>query len=176
MTDHSTSNGEAEQLDIAIIGAGFVGLALTWLLIDSYGIPPEKIALFEKRRQRWVGPRAAGTGDDSIRFLRTTFGPGKTDAALQTLLKPGFSWTWRNSAGEVLYNADWNKTGPSGFDVIVGMHQPDIEEIAEELIRSRGVSIIRFDHGALATIRLSSSMLISSQTCKSSSKTTRAST
>jgi 2-polyprenyl-6-methoxyphenol hydroxylase-like FAD-dependent oxidoreductase len=124
----------------------FAGLALTWLLIDAYGIPPSRVALLEKRRQRWVGPRAAGTGDDSVRFLRSCFGAHAVDGALQKLLKPGFSWTWRDRAGDVLYTADWHKTGPSGFDIIAGMHQPDLEALAEERLRAAGADVLRFDH------------------------------
>jgi len=107
------------EFDVAIVGAGPVGLTLAGLL----GRRGHRVVVLERWPRPYPRPRAVHFDDETARVLAEA-GVGE---AIRTLGEQAAIYEWRNAAGQCLLKFDWSGAGPSGWPVATMFHQPDLE-------------------------------------------------
>lgn len=115
----SEQRSSAPEYDVAIVGAGPVGLTLANLL----GRHGHRVVVLERWPQPYPRPRAVHFDDETARVL-TEAGVGE---AIRTIGEPATTYEWRNAAGQRLLQFDWSGIGPAGWPVATMFHQPDLE-------------------------------------------------
>lgn len=125
------------RADVAIIGAGPVGLTLANLL----GRRGVSVRIFESRPAPYPLPRAVHFDGEAMRLFQAAGLAG--DIAPATMVGRGM--LFKNAAGDVL--VDWSREqaiGPMGWHESYRFHQPDLEAIlADGLARFPHVSLVR---------------------------------
>ncbi|MCP3729999.1 bifunctional 3-(3-hydroxy-phenyl)propionate/3-hydroxycinnamic acid hydroxylase [Sphingomonas sp. MG17] len=128
------------MIDVAIIGAGPVGL-FTALLLQQRGV---SVALYERWPTFYPLPRACGVDHEIVRQLQ---GAGLAEAMeplLDPVIGPDKTYEFFDAKGETILQIDWNRPGLSGFAQMNMFYQPDLERmLAEQLEASPLVSIHR---------------------------------
>ncbi len=107
--------------DVAIIGAGPVGLTLANLL----GVRGLSVRVIEKRAQPYDLPRAIHFDGEAMRVFQAT---GLADQVLAHT-HVGVGMLFKNAADEVLI--DWSRAqdiGPMGWHESYRFHQPGLED------------------------------------------------
>ncbi|HLH99727.1 MAG TPA: bifunctional 3-(3-hydroxy-phenyl)propionate/3-hydroxycinnamic acid hydroxylase [Acidimicrobiales bacterium] len=113
--------------DVAIVGAGPVGLVLAVLL----GRRGRRVEVLERRGEPWARPRAVHFDHEAARILQSA---GVMDE-LAAATEPMDAYEWRNAAGEVLLRLDGGD-GPalSGWPASLMFHQPELERLLEAAV------------------------------------------
>lgn len=128
------------MLDVAIIGAGPVGLFAALLLARS-GLSVE---VFERWPTFYPLPRACGIDHEVIRLLQ---GAGLAEAVeplLDPVIGPEKTYEFLDKNGETLLQIDWNRPGLSGWAQMNLFYQPHLEMMfVQELEKLENVKITR---------------------------------
>jgi 2-polyprenyl-6-methoxyphenol hydroxylase-like FAD-dependent oxidoreductase len=115
-----------ERCDVAVVGAGPVGL-LTAVLLGQAG---HDVVLLERRERPYGLPRAVHYDDEAARVLAAA---GLADA-LAPLVEPAGVYEWRNAAGDTLLAFDRSQRGPSGWPEGTLFSQPDLERVLTDRV------------------------------------------
>jgi len=124
------------QVDVAVIGAGPVGLLLALLL----GRRGWRVEVMERQATAYGRPRAVHLDHEAVRILQKA--GIMDDLAPQTEVMD--SYLWRNAAGTTLLWLDGAPEVPtvSGWPASTMFHQPDLERLlAEAVSRQPGVRV-----------------------------------
>lgn len=128
--------------DIAVIGAGPVGLTLAHLL----GARGLRVHLLEKQPSPYLLPRAVHLDAEAMRIFQSA---GLAAAILpQTHVNPGM--LFKDAEGRVL--VDWSRDpllGPLGWHESYRCHQPGIEAVLRDTLPRRPT--VRLDMGRAVT-------------------------
>jgi 2-polyprenyl-6-methoxyphenol hydroxylase-like FAD-dependent oxidoreductase len=125
-----------ESADVAVIGAGPVGLLVALLL----GRPGWRVEVLERQATAYGRPRAVHLDHEAARILQNA--GIMADLAPQTEVMD--SYLWRNAAGTALLWLDGAPAVPtvSGWPASSMFHQPDLERLlAEAVSREPGVRV-----------------------------------
>jgi 2-polyprenyl-6-methoxyphenol hydroxylase-like FAD-dependent oxidoreductase len=121
--------------DVAVIGAGPVGLALAILLAQS-GC---SVIVLERWPAPYPLPRAVHFDHETGRILQSC-GIG---AALREISQPADLYEWRNAAGTTLLRFGRSGPGASGWPDSSMFAQPDLEALLDRRARQLGIDIRR---------------------------------
>ena len=111
----------ADNTDIAIIGAGPVGLLLAILL----GQQGRDVTLIERWTDTYDRPRAVTMDHEVARILATLGIDANDDPAIDYHDE---LYYWKNADLEDLQIVDWKSISPSGWRVTYWFNQPELEE------------------------------------------------
>ena len=129
----------APDCDVAIVGAGPVGLALAILL----GQRGRRVRVFERWPAPYPLPRAVHFDHEVARILQ---GAGVA-AALAGRTEPASVYEWRNAAGDVLLRIGRDAGHSlSGWPESNMFHQPELEQILAE--RAAALPSVRVERGS----------------------------
>jgi len=131
-----TTAAPPPQVDVAVIGAGPVGLLLALLL----GRRGWQVEVLERQATGYGRPRAVHLDHEAVRILQNA--GIMDDLAPQTEVMD--SYLWRNAAGTALLWLDGAPEVPtvSGWPASTMFHQPDLERLlAEAVSRQPGVRV-----------------------------------
>jgi resorcinol 4-hydroxylase (NADPH) len=131
-----TTTPPAAQADVAVIGAGPVGLLVALLL----GRRGWQVEVLERQATAYGRPRAVHLDHEAARILQNA--GIMDDLTPQTEVMD--SYLWRNSAGTALLWLDGAPESPtvSGWPASSMFHQPDLERLLAEAVgRQPGVRV-----------------------------------
>ncbi|GAA3528125.1 bifunctional 3-(3-hydroxy-phenyl)propionate/3-hydroxycinnamic acid hydroxylase [Amycolatopsis ultiminotia] len=144
MTGQEPDDGSApgvDVADVAVVGAGPVGLTLAALL----GQAGRSVVVLERYPGLYGLPRAASFDGEILRLLAEL-------GALEELwptLHVHTSYDWSNAAGEILLSMQSRLVGDSGWPDMVTFHQPDFERALHA--RCASLPTVEVRHGATVT-------------------------
>lgn len=128
------------MLDVAIVGAGPVGL-FTALLLARSGL---QVEVFERWPTFYPLPRACGIDHEVIRLLQGADLAEALEPLLDPVIGPEKTYEFLDSSGETLLQIDWNRPGLSGWAQMNLFYQPDLERMfVEQLEGLENVKITR---------------------------------
>ncbi|MDJ0992770.1 MAG: bifunctional 3-(3-hydroxy-phenyl)propionate/3-hydroxycinnamic acid hydroxylase [Dinoroseobacter sp.] len=110
----------ARTTDVAIVGAGPVGILLAILL----GQEGKKVVLVERWPEIYDRPRAVTMDHEVARILAALGIDCDTDPAFENHKE---LYYWKNAALENLQIVDWESLSPSGWHVTYWFNQPELE-------------------------------------------------
>lgn len=118
--------------DVLIAGAGPVGQVLA-LLLAQQGL---RVSIVERWAQPYPLPRAVAIAHDTLRVLHQ-LGLGEE---LSPLLEPwgqdGQRFSFADSSGETLAESGYPLESDSGFALMSGFSQPDLEQLLEGRVQA----------------------------------------
>src|SRR5262245_61063534 len=117
-----------ERYDVAIVGAGPVGLTLAILL----GRRGRRVGVFEKQPAPYPLPRAVHLDHEVARILQAA---GLGDE-LPALTEPADTYEWRNAAGDILLVISSRGLGVSGWPEANMFAQPELERALDRRVRA----------------------------------------
>ena len=117
-----------QNFDVIISGFGPVGSIMAILLAKE----GHKVAIFERWEERYSLPRAVCIDHEMIRMLRT-LGLGEK---LNNVTHAGGSYNWLNADWKPLVEIDWGAPTISQESNVNFVHQPSLEKILEEKVRT----------------------------------------
>jgi len=128
------------QVDVAVIGAGPVGLLLALLL----GRQGWQVEVLERQATAYGRPRAVHLDHEAVRILQNA--GVMDDLAPQTEVMD--SYLWRNAAGTTLLWLDGAPAVPtvSGWPASTMFHQPDLERLLAEAVSGQPGVRVRMGH------------------------------
>lgn len=131
------SAGDAETVDVAIVGAGPTGLVLAILLAQR----GHQVVVIERFEQPYPLPRAVHFDHEVARILQSV---GVADD-LEGFTEPAPIYEWRNAEGEILLRFGREReAGLSGWPDSNMTHQPRLEAALERRARAfAAVAILR---------------------------------
>ena len=113
---------EAPGFDVAVVGAGPVGLTAALLLAKAGW----KVACLERFAEPYGRPRAVGVDFEACRVLQAA---GVIDDILAVSDDGIGTYEWHNVRGEKLLVIPFSGTGPSGWPEHLNFSQPQVEAI-----------------------------------------------
>jgi 2-polyprenyl-6-methoxyphenol hydroxylase-like FAD-dependent oxidoreductase len=129
MTDNTI---ERHDCDVMIAGAGPVGQVLA-LLLAQQGL---NVSIVERWAQPYPLPRAVAIAHDVLRVLRQL----DLGEELTPLLEPwgheGQHFSFADSSGETLAESGYPLESDSGFPLMSGFSQPDLEQLLEGRVQA----------------------------------------
>lgn len=111
--------------DVAIIGAGPVGLLCALLL----GQRDVSVEVFERWPTFYPLPRACTIDHEAIRILQDAGLGDEFRPLIDPVIGPDRPYRFLDAAGETLLQIDWNRPGASGWAQANGFFQPDLERM-----------------------------------------------
>jgi 2-polyprenyl-6-methoxyphenol hydroxylase-like FAD-dependent oxidoreductase len=126
--------------DVAVVGAGPVGMLLALLL----GRRGWRVEVLERQATAFGGPRAVHLDHEAARVLQ---GAGVMDL-LAPLTQVMDSYQWRNAAGDTLLWLDGAPDVPtvSGWPASSMFFQPDLERLLADAVRGQPTIRVRPGH------------------------------
>ncbi|RZG45321.1 bifunctional 3-(3-hydroxy-phenyl)propionate/3-hydroxycinnamic acid hydroxylase [Acinetobacter wuhouensis] len=116
------------NFDVIISGFGPVGSVLAIFLARQ----GHKVAIFERWTERYPLPRAVCIDHEMLRMLRTL----NLDHKLNDIIHAGGTYDWVNSNWQPLVKVDWGAATISQESNVNFVHQPSLEKILEEEIKT----------------------------------------
>ncbi|WP_055698544.1 bifunctional 3-(3-hydroxy-phenyl)propionate/3-hydroxycinnamic acid hydroxylase [Streptomyces silaceus] len=135
-TEKQAANKTSPRVDVAVIGAGPVGMTLAALL----GRAGRSVVVCERYPAPYGLPRAASFDGEVMRAFQ---GLGLADE-LAPLLQEREAYEWRNGEGELLIRQEFRSVGTNGWADLYMFHQPDLEKALHSLCASLPNVDIRF--------------------------------
>jgi 2-polyprenyl-6-methoxyphenol hydroxylase-like FAD-dependent oxidoreductase len=134
------TGGPPPRVDCVVVGGGPVGL-LTAVFLGRAGL---RVAVVERRPQRYPLPRACTIDHEAIRILQAAGLMAEHAGLFEPSRGERGGYEFRNGAGELLQAIDWNRPAESGWANTNGFHQPALEAALEGLAATTpGVSVHR---------------------------------
>lgn len=130
-----TGSDPEVDVDVAIVGAGPVGLALAVLLAQS----GRSVVVLERFPEPYRLPRAVHFDDEVGRLLQSC-GIGDQVRAVS---EPAEVYEWRNGVGTTLLRFGRIGTGPSGWPFSSMFCQPELEATLEARAEELGIEVRR---------------------------------
>src|SRR5712671_5620383 len=143
------------DFDVLQIGYGPVGQTFAALA----GKSGCRIGVYERYPTLYGLPRAGHIDHEIMRILQSI---GCATTVERSALRSN-KYEWRNSAGQVLLDFEWNADGISGWASDYLIFQPDLEDALDDIVKStptvsvnlgwEAVGIIQFPDHVQLTVR-----------------------
>lgn len=117
-----------QNFDVIISGFGPVGSVLAIFLARK----GHKVAIFERWTERYPLPRAVCIDHEMLRMLRTL----NLDNKLNDIIHAGGTYDWVNANWQPLVKVDWGAATISQESNVNFVHQPSLEKILEDEIKT----------------------------------------
>jgi len=117
--------------DVMIAGAGPVGQVLA-LLLAQQGL---RVSVVERWAQPYPLPRAVAIAHDALRVLRQLGLGEELSGMLEPWGQDGHTFSFADESGQTLAEASYPQDSDSGFPLMSGFSQPDLEQVLERRVR-----------------------------------------
>lgn len=137
MTDGSCA-ALPHAAEVLIVGMGPVGK----LLAIQLGRQGHTVVVADRNSANYPLPRAVTHCSDVARILQSVgLGPDRIPHITEPF---DGMYSWRNGAGELLFDVDWGGRGESGWHNTYFFHQPDLERAFDDILADLpSVTILR---------------------------------
>lgn len=133
----------AEIHDVAVVGAGPVGLALARFL----GLAGHDVEVLERWPEPYPLPRAVHFDDEIGRLFQSADLASEVKAISERVPD---QYEWRNAAGEALLKIDWSLDGQCGWPIANFFSQPELEHVLATAVEAmptvrlrRGLEVVQ---------------------------------
>jgi 2-polyprenyl-6-methoxyphenol hydroxylase-like FAD-dependent oxidoreductase len=123
---------ERDDRDVLIAGAGPVGQVLA-LLLAQQGL---QVSIVERWAQPYPLPRAVAIAHDVLRVLRQLGLGDELSPLLEPWGQDGQRFGFADSSGETLAESGYPLESDSGFALMSGFSQPDLEQLLEKRVQA----------------------------------------
>jgi 2-polyprenyl-6-methoxyphenol hydroxylase-like FAD-dependent oxidoreductase len=123
---------ERHDCDVVIAGAGPVGQVLA-LLLAQQGL---HVSIVERWAQPYPLPRAVAIAHDVLRVLRQLDLGEDLSVLLEPWGREGQTFSFADSSGEPLAESGYPLESDSGFAMMSGFSQPDLEQLLEGRVQA----------------------------------------
>ena len=120
------------MIDVAIVGAGPVGLFAA-LLLEQRGLT---VALYERWPTFYPRPRACGVDHEIVRQLQDAGLAEEMEPLLDPVIGPDKTYEFFDAKGETILQIDWNRPGVSGWAQMNMFYQPDLEKMLDRQLEA----------------------------------------
>jgi 2-polyprenyl-6-methoxyphenol hydroxylase-like FAD-dependent oxidoreductase len=117
--------------DVLIAGAGPVGQVLA-LLLAQHGL---RVCVVERWAQPYPLPRAVAIAHDVLRVLRQLGLGEELSGMLEPWGQDGHTFSFADESGHPLAEAGYPQDSDSGFALMSGFSQPDLEQVLERHVQ-----------------------------------------
>jgi 2-polyprenyl-6-methoxyphenol hydroxylase-like FAD-dependent oxidoreductase len=128
MNDNKIKTPES---DVLIAGAGPVGQVLA-LLLAQQGL---RVGVVERWVRPYPLPRAVAIAHDVLRVLRQLGLGEELSGMLEPWGQDGHAFSFADESGQTLAEAEYPLDSDSGFPLMSGFSQPDLEQVLERHVR-----------------------------------------
>lgn len=128
-------SGDEEQYDVAVVGAGPVGMYLA-LRLSKAG---HRVVVVEREAALYPLPRAVHFDFEIAR----AFAAISLDEELASITESAPTYEWRNAAGDLLLRFDWSGVGPTGWPIATMFSQPQLEGLLDRRLTEAGITLLR---------------------------------
>jgi 2-polyprenyl-6-methoxyphenol hydroxylase-like FAD-dependent oxidoreductase len=133
------------DFDVVQIGYGPVGQTFA-ALAGQLGC---KVGVYERYPSLYGLPRAGHIDHEIMRIFQSI---GCAATIEQNALRSN-KYEWRNAAGQVLLDFEWNADGISGWPSDYLIFQPDLEDALDDIVRSTPTISVNFGWEAVGIIQ-----------------------
>jgi 2-polyprenyl-6-methoxyphenol hydroxylase-like FAD-dependent oxidoreductase len=133
------------DFDVVQIGYGPVGQTFAALA----GKLGWKVGVFERYPSLYGLPRAGHIDHEIMRIFQSL---GCAETVERNAIRSN-KYEWRNAAGQVLLDFEWNADGISGWPSDYLIFQPDLEDVLDDAIRSTPTISVHFGWEAVGIIQ-----------------------
>lgn len=130
------------MIDVAIIGAGPVGLFAA-LLLEQRGL---SVAVYERWSTFYPLPRACGIDHEIVRQLQDAGLAAEMEPLLDPVIGPDKTYEFHDRLGETILQIDWNRPGASGWAQMNMFYQPDLEKMLDRQLEASPRASIHRGH------------------------------
>jgi 2-polyprenyl-6-methoxyphenol hydroxylase-like FAD-dependent oxidoreductase len=123
---------ERDDRDVLIAGAGPVGQVLA-LLLAQQGL---HVSIVERWAQPYPLPRAVAIAHDVLRVLHQLGLGDELAPKLEPWGRDGQRFSFADSSGETLAESGYPLESDSGFALMSGFSQPDLEQLLEKRVQA----------------------------------------